>query len=117
MTRDGQPYTALEILEAAKALIETRGWTQGTYGRDESGASVPTSELADRATCFCGWGAVNAAVRHDGRSGWPSQLWAALRALDLSANGHFPDFNDAPGRTVQEVLAVFDAAIARQRAA
>jgi hypothetical protein len=121
------PVSTVEVLEAARELLVSKGWTQGCYGRDASGKSLFTSELAEHAACFCGWGAVQAVCGGDGSVNYTPGLWSAMGALDAavpyvtnpefhSTAKHFPSFNDTPGRTVEEVLAVFDKAIADQRA-
>lgn len=106
--------TTIDILRDAKALLETKGWAQGDYARDAQGKSL-ISGLCERitaeGTCFCGWGATVAAT--GGR--W-NQALPAMDALDAVSGGFFPGFNDAEGRTLPEVLAKFDEAIAAEEA-
>lgn len=124
---ENAPLTTLESLEQGRALIVERGWTQGCYGKDENGAKVMTGDLYEKATCFCGWGALQAVHRADGSANYRPGLYAAMASLDRaipepsqSPSGltvrHFPTYNDTPGRTVEEVLAVFDTAIADTKA-
>lgn len=100
------PPMALLTLIRARAKIES-GWVQGSYRARRKfrffGPLVSTSDPA-KATHFCAFGALIAAE--------PDQN---LR-LDALAylHKHVPDiiaFNDAKGRTKDEVLAVFDRAI------
>lgn len=98
------------ILRAAKGLLETKGWTQGSYAKDAEGNRVPP-ELA-QATCFCALGAVRAAPYAGGRM---QAMIALLRAIGPEWS-NVPDFNDARGRTAAEVIAKFDEAIAAEEA-
>lgn len=94
--------TTKEILVKAKGLIEKHGWTQDKY-------HAPTGE-------FCSLGAIRYAIwdcldRSSTDDVYYKAKTAFLRATD---SGYSSDvaFNDAEGRTKDEVLAVFDKAIA-----
>lgn len=95
----------VEILKGAKALLETKGWTQGGFGRDASGVVVGLYNLSD-ANCFCGVGAAIVSAQT-----YSIPYAKAWEALSRAVGYNFPVFNDAPGRTKEEVLAVFDKAI------
>lgn len=100
----------IEILKSARKLIEKpENWTQRAHARDYWGISVPSySPFAD---CFCAVGAVQRvtdAQRYCGSS-------EALDALSREAGGHVPTFNDTHSH--EEVLALFDTAIANLEAA
>lgn len=105
--------TRLETLEAARALL-ARGWTQNVCARNEKGEGV--GSRAPEAVCWCALGAINAVTSS-------SFEGAAVRAavyqaiLDSVRSRHpFLDlsgWNDRPNRTQEEVLELFDAAIAR----
>lgn len=91
------------VLRAAARYIEEHGWTQGTF-QDETGA-------------VCATGAVNA-VLHGDPLGYDVQRVdlkirvfreLELRTEEQFGEGSIVDFNDAEGRTVDEVLAVFRA--------
>jgi len=103
--------TVSDTLKAARDLLVTKGWTQGTFARTAAGHTVEGRH--DFAVCYCGWGALEAVTREL----FTPEFQAADRAL-MAAGGftHFPSFNDAPGRTLDEVLEVFDKAIAAQEA-
>lgn len=104
----------VEILKAGKVLIETKGWLQGDFAHDASGNIVFTTDLVDNVgdpVCFCGVGACFAASDTDEGA---HRAWDALSAV--APTGAFPQFNDAPGRTREEVLAKFDEAIAAEEA-
>lgn len=100
--------STLDYLREGRALIATKGWTQGQFARDDRGA--PVGPASPRATCFCGLGAI-LAVRAKTLADLDAQA-AAHEALRRTAGRDFALFNDAPGRTVDDVLAKFDAAIA-----
>lgn len=105
-----------EVLVRARALIEERGWIQGSAG-DERG--------------YCSLGAiVNALGSQDPGARHPTEAsLGAIRTLASVASGDPPyllaevgilrvqgiviDWNDAPGRTQEQVLRAFDVAIAR----
>lgn len=100
--------TVADGLRKARELLVTKGWTQGCAARDANGN--PTMVRAPAATCFCGDGAV-LAVTH------PATRQSAIQALNAAApGGDFVSFNDAPGRTLPEVLVVFAVAIAAEDA-
>lgn len=110
--------TTLEILKDARKLLSEKGWTQGTYSRDSFGFAQGLEGCMSPAlgACFCGWGAVMAACTLS-RGPWPHTVFHAKEALDATVpDGHFPEYNDAEGRTVEEVLAKFDEAIAAEEA-
>lgn len=86
------------VLRAAARYIEEHGWTQWRL-QDETGA-------------VCAVGAVNAVLHGDPRSYDPQRADLddqVFGALWLRIGGSVFGFNDAPGRTVDEVLAVFRA--------
>jgi hypothetical protein len=94
------PTTPREVLLAAAELIEKPGaWTRKAYARDPFMQDVhPTSR---DACCWCMAGAVwRAAGAH---SGLEAEALAALR--DASGRG-VSYFNDAPGRTQAECVAM-----------
>lgn len=103
--------TVSETLLAARDLLVTKGWTQGTFARTAESHTVAGRHSG--AVCYCGWGALEAVTREL----FSPEFNAADRAL-MAAGGfaHFPTFNDAAGRTLDDVLAVFDKAIAAQEA-
>lgn len=107
--------TTVEVLRKAKAELQRRGWYQGWFWpKGTSGIAL--------ATCpVCAAGAIRAAVNGD-----PSRSIlddAASRAFDLleeamcgsspwRARNLIGIWNDAPGRTVEEIYEAFDSAIA-----
>lgn len=105
--------TTREVLVEARRILTPDGaWTQGVLARDATGAEVGYDD--DTATCWCVDGAVTlAADEGDGRNdpSW-SAAWEALKEVAPGDwNVALIDWNDAPGRTQAEVLALLDRAI------
>lgn len=84
--------TAHEILIRAKAYLLNHGWTQGGYGNKRNGPR-------------CMLGAIDEVTGM--RFGGPE---AHFVLLDFTPSG-VPTWNDAPHRTFEEVIDVFDKAI------
>lgn len=82
-------------LKRARKLVK-KGWTQNAWARNRRGNELVTgSEGA--AVCYCAWGAMHK-TRPDPEPGWDAS--------------EIIEWNDAPGRTQTEVLAMFDNSIA-----
>ena len=98
--------SAKDILVAAKALIsKPENWTQEVCARDAFGMPVASNDGA--AICWCSIGAINR-VEHSGKD-----YNHALTTLEsLVPHGSIPSFNDFPDRKHEEILALFDRAIA-----
>ncbi len=94
-----------EVLRKARA-VEEQGWTQGAIARNVDAEMVDPDD--DDAVCWCAMGALIVAEPNFDR------LLDALYVLRSSTNGYVDLFNDAPGRTQQEVIAAFDRAIAAE---
>lgn len=89
--------TPQEALLKAAALIEQPGrWTQGSYAKDRNG--FPVSHTSKEAICFCMMGAVYKVVPYK-----EDNLLSGVRSLLRPIIGDAGPFNDAPGRTAQEV--------------
>lgn len=98
--------TPKEILIQGRTKIE-RGWCQGFTAIDVNGRF--TGAEGQDAVAFC---AIGATQNHQ----HPGEEWAARHLLRLALGPCCDDlgiagYNDAPGRTKAEVLALFDAAI------
>ena len=106
--------TALEILKAARKLIEKdENWTQKAPARDEKGIVVYVD--SHEACQWCASGALWKIQRGSGHwnssIGWESEQAIKKAIKDLfGADSSIPRMNDC--KTHQEVLAVFDKAIA-----
>lgn len=96
-----------ELLRKAADEIRRRGWYQGDYGSDLSDEGAFTCAV-------CALGAVNAAA-HNGDP-WSGMIFShtqragAVFALEAVVGTTVPFWNDSPGRTVEEVLDVFERA-------
>lgn len=99
--------TVRDHLIAARALIE-RGWCQRNYATDARGLAV---EERDPSACaWCVLGAVWATEQASGSS----DVLARLREAAKLRRRQLHDWNDAPGRTRADVLALFDRVIAAE---
>lgn len=83
-------------LRAARAYLVEHGWCQGR-GRDDAGR-------------VCAIGAFNAVIAPIPGNG--GRVRAVAAALSMLSEGILT-WNDAPGRTVDDVLALYDRAIDR----
>lgn len=100
--------SAKQVLIDAKALIQKHGWIQGSYGNSyigycASGAICSVAQAAGWAAAAEAAPVARAAASAVARAAGPA---AARAELDIV------EYNDAQGRTKEEVLAVFDKAIA-----
>jgi hypothetical protein len=97
----------VKVLRAAKVVLTREGvWSQRLGFSNIDGS------------CMCAHGALNLAI-----TGCPDTVETAhpavialVSAIGGDAYAHIWDWNDAPGRTVEEVLAKFDEAIAAEEA-
>jgi hypothetical protein len=115
-TGDGSP---LALLKGAREALVNKGWCQRATARDCNGDVV--YPLAHTATAFCAIGAIH----HAGGRGFDQYsknailsrrfLWKAI--AERAPGKVIEDYNDEPGRTKEEVIAVFDAAIQLAEAA
>ena len=95
---------AATLAEARKLIAQ--GWTQGKYKRVVNGVE-----------CWCISGAIDKAAPDYKSNGLAfAALFHALRAYDfyLSASTNITEWNDTPGRTQEDVLALIDRAIAKE---
>lgn len=100
--------TVLEALRGGRERI-LRGWTKGDYARDAAGTNVAADDPT--ATCWCAVGAVDAAA------GDANVAFLAGNVLATGLQGPWArlcvtTFNDAPTTTRDDVVALFDHAIA-----
>lgn len=97
-----------DALRAAREKISTpEKWTQGAYARDAGGNAVRAA--ADDAVCWCALGAiVSLNIFPADREEAAGALYKVVPEVSV--------FNDKPGRTHAEVMAVFAKAIERAEA-
>lgn len=108
-----------ELLIAGKKILCETGWCQGNFAKDRRGRSVPT--MSKSATCFCAMGAVNRAAFAAQPDREFSLRWKAEQYLDSIAQRDpaymgIVSFNDSPDTTRDEVVHLFDLAIAQAEA-
>lgn len=101
--------TTKQVLIGARALI-AKGWVQDVYAVDAEGHDIdPLSHAACR---FCCLGAIARVMEiADVGNGQLADDVPATVSLEKAAGRSIPGFNDAFGRTKEQVLAVFDQAI------
>lgn len=97
-------------------------WTQEEMARDASGSAIDAldePELAEQAVCWCLRGAIDKRLPHFGGRSGPVYL-AFDRALGHSIKSEaehdtleFVKWNDAPGRTVADVIALCERVASR----
>lgn len=116
----------LRILTDAKTILVERGWCQGTYamgGTPETKYS-PTDPRAERfcvigATVRAEWEAYPEGVKMD-RSTVRHRVSVRLRQAVEEVSPDHPapaTYNDTPGRTREEMVAVLDKAIEKEESA
>jgi hypothetical protein len=112
----GRQVTAKEILVGARALVD-QGWCQGVDARDAHGDRCAPWHREARA-----WSVLGALVASEGEepdvrahaAASIAELGHAVALLaDAAETSSLQAWNDAPGRTVEEVLGAFDRALAR----
>jgi hypothetical protein len=106
--------TVKEVLIATKYILEHTGWCQGTYYLDRGGDLLDFNIRHDAtkhnqigACCLSGAAFL---VETDQLT-----LQKAREAISNIANQSIVGFNDKPGRTKKQVLAMLDKAIAAEK--
>jgi hypothetical protein len=114
--------TVKEVLVAAKWILENIGWHQGSFYKDKKDnrmiypIDITSPDVLSTLGSFCAVGAINVVEKADYN---PDTETSALQQKTFDTLVEFlpfsvrniPYWNDAIGRTKQEVLAVFDKAI------
>lgn len=104
--------TTLEVLERGLERVK-RGWTQGMFAANEAGQPCHTG--LGGATAWCASGAVQTASLHE----WRAALDALERHVPAGASNQgdvLVYYNDAPERTQADIIALFERAIAAEKA-
>jgi hypothetical protein len=107
--------TVLETLEAARKLIsDPAKWTQGWFAKrlDEDGTFKDTDSTSPAAVCWCSSGAIRSVLNVDDFNEISDDY---AIPFGFGTLGDLESFNDS--HTHAEVLAAFDAAIAKQKEA
>lgn len=97
-----------KLIEARKVIENPASWHKGSYARDTYGLRVPV--YSDNAVSYCTIGACNK-VFNSWSTTYQEVLTRLQRAANVPPGEGIPDWNDAPERTHEEVLAAFDKAI------
>ena len=111
---------AIKILREARRLLAEKGWTKNSYACDVRGNAVYTG--SGEAVKFCMLGAIakvhltsepenGRLVPIDELPPYNAALSLLSRVVHDETGLWIPDFNDAPERTKEECLAVYDKAI------
>jgi hypothetical protein len=99
-----------DVLSKAADLIEPPGaWTQGTWARDDTGATDPV----EGAVCWCAYGAIYqvCGTWHSSECNAAMRILArALRIPQTDAMGSIGLWNDQSARTQAEVVKALRAA-------
>jgi len=93
---------ALKILDEAQRILVEKGWTQGYFAKNAAGENVRLDSEEAKSFCVLGAAFLAAGCRNE------SFIRAALIAA--APAGEPAEYNDAPGRTKEEVLALIDKA-------
>jgi hypothetical protein len=104
--------TLKQVLIAAKWIIEHYGWTQGTFYRGKDGVPVD-DPINCPLTGVCLVGAVRAVDKDFTKNGHAITT-STTNMISKELNGNIPRWNDAPGRTKGDVIALLDKLIQRQ---
>jgi hypothetical protein len=96
--------TTKEVLVEARRLIAEKGWAQGDFALDDDGHGYNYD--SPRATCYCASGAIRLACPEPYGFVRVEKLFCKANSIE-----EIPQWNDAEGRTKDEVLAAFDRAI------
>ena len=97
--------TTLEAMVGARQVLAEMGWCRGVPAMDEEGEWRRAT--SPKAVVFCALGAVDRVTDHN------PFLQNDVNRLLSDLSGHpILTWNDAPGRTKEEVIALFDQAIA-----
>jgi hypothetical protein len=94
------------VLRDAAELLRTKGWTQGYYAKDAD-AYWRDADSKD-AACFCTMGAI---MRVAGSDVDPRATVAFGLVRRVIGSESIGVWNDAPGRTLAEVLTTLERAV------
>ena len=92
-----------DVLRAAAAKVR-RGWTQGEYARNAAG--LPVVPASPRAVCWCAGGAIAVCA-----GSWSHR--ADVADVLVEDVGSVVAWNDATGRTAEEVATQMERTAAR----
>ncbi len=101
----------VKVLERAKELLNEKGWCQGDLAKGAHGEAVDL--LDPHAAAFCLVGAIRCQRE---TTSMDARLSAAIHLANVVGRLRedwltVPDYNDAPGRTKEEIMEVIAKAI------
>ena len=107
-----KPQTVADVLETAACILsDPKAWTRGALALDADGDEV--GPISPEATCFCTVGAIARAIGDNSNFGLRSDAHNKLRTL--LPTFYISEWNDAPYRTHDEVVAKLREAAAAAR--
>lgn len=104
----------IQILEKAKHLLMTVGWTKGASARTVEGYKITPNIKAKDIVSYCSWGAILTAANYT------CSLAISVEDLFISQllkcnYSSLPEWNDSDGITKEDVLDMFDTVIKTER--
>lgn len=103
--------TIRNILIQARNLVQD-GWTQGASARSSLGDNLgEVSMFSPSARRFCATGALGRAVAEEGEDAAAHLAAEAIICGSLDNKSSVIEWNDTPGRTQADVVALFNKAI------
>ena len=108
--------TVKEVLIAARWILQHYGWVQGTFYLTTYGLRVPSIkalEPGDTLKACCLTGALRLVEVEDRIHGLFDRTYDLVRQSAQEARWGVSNWNDTPGRTKEEVIALLDKAIAK----
>lgn len=102
-----QQVEVVKVLKASREKIsKPEAWIKGGFARDSEGNYVNSTD--EHAVCFCSLGAINSVTGL-----WSNERHGATVAIeDVIGDFSIPSFNDADSTTHEDILRVWDKAIA-----
>lgn len=98
-----------DTMKMRELLTDNSRWCQNSYARDVEGISVPT--LSGEAYSFCLVGALVRCYEGDGEADLiEERLLAVMNQMGVDTELGLTEWNDAPGRTFEEVKTVLEQA-------
>ncbi|WP_230860486.1 DUF6197 family protein [Actinoplanes aureus] len=110
------PETVAQVLRSAALYLERHGWIQGCYYDGTTGVFTPPACLVGAIGMVCYGGPVDAPAEHRTDPGYPDFEQAVLhldRYLLVEDGSESYEFNDARGRTLEQVTHVLRDAATR----
>jgi hypothetical protein len=108
--------TTARVLRSAATYLQRHGWIQGAYYDATSGSFTPAACMVGAIGMVCYGGPVDAPAQHFDNPGFLNFEAAVLhldRFLLVEDSSESYEFNDAKGRTVDQVVDVLRKAAAR----